>query len=212
MYLLNNILSFVENGYAGNHLMAETDTGVAAGGIGRTIGDAVVAFNHANVMLPLVTAKQAVRGSTHVQFSDYTKVASSAAAEVADGVDQGTVTSITTTARTATISEHVIRADVSDLAWNDYKTNKRVSIMERITNDEEIKIAKKLPLSELELFANRVTQTNTVGTPNQRPANSTKGTGEFGGYSSYVEWAEKDPEGYQKANNSVRSGDIKIGY
>ena len=116
MYLLNNILSFVENGYAGNHLMAETDTGVAAGGIGRTIGDAVVAFNHANVMLPLVTAKQAVRGSTHVQFSDYTKVASSAAAEVADGVDQGTVTSITTTARTATISEHVIRADVSDLA------------------------------------------------------------------------------------------------
>jgi len=116
MYLLNNIRSFVENGYAGNHLMAETDTGVAAGGIGRTIGDAVVAFNHANVMLPLVTAKQAVRGSTHVQFSDYTKVASSAAAEVADGVDQGTVTSITTTARTATISEHVIRADVSDLA------------------------------------------------------------------------------------------------
>ena len=97
-------------------------------------------------------------------------------------------------------------------AWNDYKTNKRVSIMETITNDDDKLIAEDLSLAKLEKFANRVTQTNTVGTPNQRPANSTKGTGEFGGYSSYVEWAEKDPEGYQKANNSVRSGDIKIGY
>ena len=97
-------------------------------------------------------------------------------------------------------------------AWNDYKTNKRVSIMERITNDEEIKIAKKLPLSELELFANRVTQTNTVGTPNQRPANSTKGTGDFGGYSSYQEWATKDPEGYKKANDTLGGQGIKIAY
>ena len=115
-HLLNNIEGFVMGGYAGNHLMAETDTGVAAGGLGRTIGDAVIAFNHANVMLPLVTAKQAVRGSTHVQFADYTKVATSSVAEVADGVDEADVTSVTTAARTATISEHVIRADVTDLA------------------------------------------------------------------------------------------------
>ena len=115
-HLLNNIQGFVMGGYAGNHLMAETDTGVAAGGLGRTIGDAVIAFNHANVMLPIVTAKQAVRGSTHVQFADYTKIASSSVAEVADGVDEADVTSVTTAARTATISEHVIRADVTDLA------------------------------------------------------------------------------------------------
>lgn len=115
-HLLNNIQGFVMGGYAGNHLMAETDTGVAAGGLGRTIGDAVIAFNHANVMLPLVTAKQAVRGSTHVQFADYTKVTTGSVAEVADGVDEADVTSVTTEARTATISEHVIRADVTDLA------------------------------------------------------------------------------------------------
>ena len=96
--------------------MALTNTSTAAGGLGRTIGDAVIAFNHANVMLPLVTAKQAVRGSTHVQFADYTKVATSSVAEVADGVDEADVTSVTTAARTATISEHVIRADVTDLA------------------------------------------------------------------------------------------------
>ena len=96
--------------------MAETDTGVAAGGLGKTIGDAVIAFNHSNVMYPLVSAKQAVKGAITVQFPDYSKVASSAAAAVADGVDQGTVTSITTAARSATVGEHVIRADVTDLA------------------------------------------------------------------------------------------------
>ena len=115
-HLLNNIQGFVMGGYAGNHLMAETDTGVAAGGLGRTVGDAVIAFNKANVMLPLVTSKQAVRGSNHVQFADYTKLATSDVGTPGDGADETTVTSVTTTARTATISEHVIRADVSDLA------------------------------------------------------------------------------------------------
>ena len=96
--------------------MAETDTGVAVGGLGKIIGDAVIAFNHVNVMYPLVTAKQAVQGAITVQFPDYTKVASSSVAAVSDGADHSTVASITTAARSATISEHVIRADVSDLA------------------------------------------------------------------------------------------------
>ena len=98
--------------------------------------------------------------------------------------------------------------------YTTYKTNKRASIMETITNDDDKLIAEDLSLDKLEKFAKRVGQTNTVGTPNQRPANSTKGTGEFGGYSSYVEWAEKDPEGYEKANHSGSNsiGGIKIGY
>ena len=96
--------------------MAETDTGVAQGGLGKTIGDAVIAFNHTNVMLPLVTSKQAVKGAITVQFPDYTKVASSSVAAATDGGDHTTVASITTAARSATVSEHVIRADVSDLA------------------------------------------------------------------------------------------------
>ena len=96
--------------------MAETDTGVAVGGLGKTIGDAVIAFNHTNVMLPLVTSKQAVKGAITVQFPDYTKVASSSVAAATDGGDHTTVASITTAARSATVSEHVIRADVSDLA------------------------------------------------------------------------------------------------
>ena len=96
--------------------------------------------------------------------------------------------------------------------YTEYKTNKRSSIMETITSDDDKVIAEGLSLDKLEMFAKRVTQTNTVGTPNQRPANSTKGTGEFGGYSSYVEWAEKDPEGYKKQNTAQTSQGFKIGY
>jgi len=96
--------------------MAETDTGVAAGGLGKIIGDAVIAFNHANVMLPLVTSKQAVKGAITVGFPDYTKLATSDVGTPGDGADETTVTSVTTAARNCTISEHVIRADVTDLA------------------------------------------------------------------------------------------------
>ena len=83
--------------------------------------------------------------------------------------------------------------------YTTYKTNKRASLMETITNDEDKSIAEDLSLAKLEKFANRVTQTNTVGTPNQRPATSTKGTGEFGGYSSWREFATKDPKGAEEA-------------
>ena len=87
--------------------------------------------------------------------------------------------------------------------YTTYKTNKRASLMETITNDEDKSIAEDLSLAKLEKFASRVGQTNTLGTPNQRPANSTKGTGEFGGFSSYQEWAIKDPKGYEQSNGVV---------
>ena len=113
---LEKLQNYALHGAMANMPCAETDTGVAQGGLGRTIGDAVIAFNHSNVMFPLVTSKQATPGSSHVQFADYTKIASSSVGAATDGSDYTTVTSMTTAARTATISEHVIRADVSDLA------------------------------------------------------------------------------------------------
>ena len=94
--------------------MALTNTSTAAGGLGRTIGDAVIAFNHVNVMFPLVTVKQAARGSNHVQFSDWTKLTSSNVTEATQATTT-TAVAITTDARTATISEHVIASTVSDL-------------------------------------------------------------------------------------------------
>jgi hypothetical protein len=94
--------------------MALTNTSTAAGGLGRTIGDAVIAFNHSNVMYPLVTVKQAARGSNHVQFSDWTKLTSSNVS-AATQATATTAVAITTAARTATVSEHVIESQVSDL-------------------------------------------------------------------------------------------------
>ena len=119
--LLNNIQGYVQNGYAGNHLMmadavSDTGAGRTVGGLGKIIGDAVVAFNHSNVMLPLVTSKQAVKGAITVQFVDYTKIGSGDVTAATDGSDLTTMTSIDTTAKSCTVSEHVIRTDVSDLA------------------------------------------------------------------------------------------------
>ena len=94
--------------------MALTNTSTAAGGLGRTIGDAVIAFNHVNVMYPLVSVQQAARGSNHVQFSDWTKLASSDVTAATQATTT-TAVAITTAARTATISEHVIASTVSDL-------------------------------------------------------------------------------------------------
>ena len=94
--------------------MALTNTGTAAGGLGRTIGDAVIAFNHVNVMYPLVSVQQAAQGSNHVQFSDWTKLASSDVTAATQATTT-TAVAITTAARTATISEHVIASTVSDL-------------------------------------------------------------------------------------------------
>tara|TARA_R110000824_G_scaffold25682_2_gene89213 strand:+ start:798 stop:1703 length:906 start_codon:yes stop_codon:yes gene_type:complete len=94
--------------------MALTNTSTAAGGLGRTIGDAVIAFNHVNVMYPLVTVQQAAMGSNHVNFSDWTKLTSANVSEATQATTT-TAIAITTAARTATISEHVIASTVSDL-------------------------------------------------------------------------------------------------
>ena len=94
--------------------MALKNTSTAAGGLGRTIGDAVIAFNHGNVMYPLCTVQQAAMGSNHVQFSDWTKL-TSGNVTAATQATTTTAVAITSTARTATVSEHVIASTVSDL-------------------------------------------------------------------------------------------------
>ena len=95
--------------------MALTNTSTAAGGLGRTIGDAVIAFNHVNVMFPLVTVGQAAKGSNSVQFGDWTKLTSGNVTAATEATTT-TAVAITSTSRTATISEHVIAATIGDLA------------------------------------------------------------------------------------------------
>jgi len=95
--------------------MALTNVSTVAGGVGKTVGDAVIAFNHTNVMFPLVTVGQAAKGSNSVQFGDWTKLTSGNVTAATEATTT-TAVAITSTARTATISEHVIAATIGDLA------------------------------------------------------------------------------------------------
>jgi len=94
--------------------------------------------------------------------------------------------------------------------WNTYQTNKRESLMSKLTEDDDKSIAEGLSLDKLEKYVTKVTN---VSAPSTSTARATTGSaGEFGGYSSFAEWAQKDPEGYTKANNTIQGSDIKIGY
>ena len=60
--LLNNIRSFAQNGYAGNHAMGISDTDVALGAAaGRTTAAAIVQFNKAAVAPSLVNMQPAAK-------------------------------------------------------------------------------------------------------------------------------------------------------
>ena len=125
-HLLNNIQSWVHNGYAGSHKMAlddgtttVTESASVLGGVGKILGDAVIAFNKANVVAPLVTSRTGVVGAKTVEFSDW-KVAASSDVTAATEATDTTAQQIDTTARTATLSEHVIQVDVSDLVEQSY--------------------------------------------------------------------------------------------
>ena len=82
--------------------------------------------------------------------------------------------------------------------WNKYQTDKRESLMSKLTDDTDKSIADGLnDLSKLKTYVNRVVN---VGGPSTTQARATSGTaGEMGGYSSWEEFAMKDPKGAEKA-------------
>ena len=83
--------------------------------------------------------------------------------------------------------------------------------MSKLTTDEDKSIGDGLSdLNKLETYVNKVVNVNAPSTSSARAA--TGKAGDFGGYSSYAEWASKDPKGYQEANNTVTGSGIKIGY
>ena len=97
--------------------MAVTDVGVAVGGLGTIIAEAVIQFNKANVFWNLITKKAAPAGSLNVTFPEYTKVTSAGVSAYASGAEETdpSATSITTAATTLEVLRNVIRADITDL-------------------------------------------------------------------------------------------------
>ena len=82
--------------------------------------------------------------------------------------------------------------------WNQYQADKRESLMGKLTDDTDKSIAEGLnDLNKLETYVNRVTNVNS---PSTSTARATSGTaGDMGGYSSWEEFAMKDPKGAEKA-------------
>ena len=95
--------------------------------------------------------------------------------------------------------------------WGKYQTDKRESLMSKLTNDDDKSIAEGLSdLNKLETYVNRVSNVNAPSTSQARA--TTGKAGDMGGYESYEEWASKDPKGYKEANQSNLTRGIKIGY
>ena len=95
--------------------------------------------------------------------------------------------------------------------WGKYQADKRENLMSKLTDDTDKSIADGLSdLNKLETYVNKVVNVNAPSTSQARA--TTGNVGDFGGYSSYAEWASKDPKGYEKANSTVQGAGIKIAY
>ena len=80
------------------------------------LADAIIAFQEAGVMVPLVTTATAPQGSGTVSFPFYADPASSNVGSGTDGSDYTSTTTRTISKAQAAIAEYVVRSDVSDLA------------------------------------------------------------------------------------------------
>jgi len=92
--------------------------------------------------------------------------------------------------------------------WNTYQTDKRESLMSKITDDTDRSIAEGLSdLNKLETYVSKVTNVNAPSTSTARA--TTGSAGEMGGYSSWQEFAMKDPKGAEAAIQDSTQGFIK---
>ena len=82
--------------------------------------------------------------------------------------------------------------------WTTYQTDKRESLMSKLTDDTDKNIAEGLSdLNKLETYVNKVVNVNAPSTSKARA--TTGKAGDMGGYSSWEEFAVKDPKGAEKA-------------
>ena len=96
--------------------------------------------------------------------------------------------------------------------WNEYEASRRDALQSKLPENKQ-KFASSMKLVELEEFVDIETANLNKGTgmDSSRVGAKATNSGEFNGYSSYAEWAEKDPNSYEQANRLASSG-IKIGY
>ena len=91
--------------------------------------------------------------------------------------------------------------------WNTYQTNKRETLMGQLTDDTDKSIADGLSLDKLEQYVNKVSNVNAPSTSSARA--TTGKAGDMGVYTSWEEFAIKDPTGASKAIEESTQGFIK---
>jgi len=96
-------------------------------------------------------------------------------------------------------------AETKANAFDTYQESRRESLLSKIPEDDRA-IYDGLSLEKLEVHVDKFnSKPNPLSVDNSQPT-------KMGGYSSYEEWAHKDPKGYEKANNSVHGAGITIAY
>ena len=84
--------------------------------------------------------------------------------------------------------------------WSEYETLKREELLSNIPEEERGDF-EGVKLKSLENIISKMTSQKTFNP--EHISNAPKSIGEFGGYSSKMEWVNKDPEGYEKAKNNA---------
>ena len=92
--------------------------------------------------------------------------------------------------------------------WTTYQAEKRESLMSKLTTDEDKSIGEGLgDLNKLESYVNKVVNVNAPSTSKARA--TTGKVGEFGGYGTVEEFAQKDPRGFEAHLQENVKGYIK---
>ena len=91
--------------------------------------------------------------------------------------------------------------------WTEYEATRREVLTGKLPETRQ-KFASSMNLSDLEEFVSLEVTNQSAGKTNPSRAGVSP-TGEFGGYSSYVEWATKDPTGFTKHLEQTVDGYIK---
>ena len=161
--LLNNIQGYVQNGYAGNHLMAETDTDVATGGLGLAIGGAIVQFNKVAVCPQLVTMVPCPKGSVTARVPVYSKLGVSNVETANAGAEAAANQEVITTAPVdIEVQRNHIDVLISDLAAHGNNDALMVNAGQAIGNAVALEFDAQCLTGRVDEFATTV-GANTTG-------------------------------------------------
>ena len=113
------------------------------------------------------------------------------------------------------ISEQKLRIEALtkiETAYNTKDAADRERYMARLS-DADKEFGEGMETSKLGKFSEGRVQNPNAGKTNSQRQGVTPNGGEFGGYNSPQEWANRDPQGYKNARNPLNSNNgIKIAY